>query len=107
MVLSAALLLGFANGILLIALWVIYLSFVHIGQDWYSYGWEIQLLETGFLGSLSLPPVGRPAVPKTAAASASDLVVPMVDFQNHARGWLDQASRRFLLAGSHLSLLSL
>lgn len=35
-VLSAALLLGFANGILLMALWVIYLSFVHVGQDWYS-----------------------------------------------------------------------
>ena len=60
-VLSAALLLGFANGILLIALWVIYLSFVHIGQDWYSYGWEIQLLETGFLAVFLCPLLdGRP-----------------------------------------------
>jgi len=60
-VLSAALLLGFANGILLIALWAIYLSFVHIGQDWYSYGWEIQLLETGFLAVFLCPLLdGRP-----------------------------------------------
>ena len=59
--LSAALLLGFANGILLIALWAIYLSFVHIGQDWYSYGWEIQLLETGFLAVFLCPLLdGRP-----------------------------------------------
>lgn len=54
-VLSAALLLGFANGLLLIALWAIYLSFVHVGQDWYSYGWEIQLLETGFLAVFLCP----------------------------------------------------
>ncbi|HEX2521152.1 MAG TPA: lipase maturation factor family protein, partial [Terriglobia bacterium] len=60
-VLSAALLLGFANGVLLIALWAIYLSFVHIGQDWYSYGWEIQLLETGFLAVFLCPFLdGRP-----------------------------------------------
>jgi Lipase maturation factor len=60
-VLSAALLLGFANGILLLSLWAIYLSFVHIGQDWYSYGWEIQLLETGFLAVFLCPLLdGRP-----------------------------------------------
>ena len=26
------------------------LSFIHVGQIWYAFGWEIQLLETGFLG---------------------------------------------------------
>ncbi len=30
-------------------LWVVYLSFVNIGQTWYGYGWESMLLETGFL----------------------------------------------------------
>ena len=30
-------------------LWVVYLSFVNIGQVWYGYGWESMLLETGFL----------------------------------------------------------
>jgi hypothetical protein len=59
--LSLVVLLGFANGILLAALWALYQSFVHIGQDWYGYGWEIQLLETGFLAIFLCPLVdGRP-----------------------------------------------
>jgi len=31
------------------------MSFVHVGQDWYGYGWEIQLLETGFLAIFLCP----------------------------------------------------
>jgi len=31
------------------------LSYVNIGQLWYSYGWEIQLLETGFLAIFLVP----------------------------------------------------
>src|SRR5437867_2352978 len=42
-VLSLVVLAGFANAILMAVLWALYLSFVHIGQDWYGYGWEIQL----------------------------------------------------------------
>jgi lipase maturation factor len=30
-------------------LWAIYLSFVNVGQIWYSFGWESMLLEVGFL----------------------------------------------------------
>lgn len=30
-------------------LWLLYLSFVNIGQTFYSFGWEILLLEAGFL----------------------------------------------------------
>src|SRR3989338_9319979 len=56
-ILSLLLLFGFANSILLLVLWALYMSFVHIGQDWYGYGWEIQLLETGFLAALLVPPV--------------------------------------------------
>lgn len=57
---------GFANGILLLVLWSLYLSFVPVGQDWYGYGWEIQLLETGFLAVFLAPFFdGRP-FPKTA-----------------------------------------
>jgi Lipase maturation factor len=60
-VLSLPVLFGFANAILLALLWALYLSFVHIGQDWYSYGWEIQLLETGFLAVFLCPLLdGRP-----------------------------------------------
>jgi Lipase maturation factor len=31
------------------AVWVLYLSFVNIGQTFYGFGWETLLLETGFL----------------------------------------------------------
>jgi Protein of unknown function (DUF1222). len=38
-----------------------YMSIVHIGQIWYGYGWEIQLLETGFLSIFLCPLLdGRP-----------------------------------------------
>ena len=30
-------------------LWFFYVSIVDVGQDWYGYGWEIQMCETGFL----------------------------------------------------------
>jgi hypothetical protein len=30
-------------------MWVLYLSFVNVGQTWYSFGWETLLLEAGFL----------------------------------------------------------
>jgi hypothetical protein len=52
---------GYANAILLAVLWALYMSFVHLGQDWYGYGWENQLLETGFLGIFLCPLLdGRP-----------------------------------------------
>jgi hypothetical protein len=59
--LSCLLLAGYANSILLAILWALYLSIVHVGQDWYGYGWEIQLLETGFLAIFFVPLLdGRP-----------------------------------------------
>ena len=59
--LSAAVMLGYANAIVMFALWALYMSIVNIGQDWYSYGWEMQLLETGFLGIFLCPMLdGRP-----------------------------------------------
>src|SRR5580693_4963431 len=59
--LSLVVLLGYANAIIMVLLWALYMSIVHIGQDWYSYGWEIQLLETGFLAIFLCPLLdGRP-----------------------------------------------
>ena len=59
--LSLVVLAGYANAILLTVLWAIYMSIVHIGQIWYGYGWEIQLLETGFLSIFLCPLLdGRP-----------------------------------------------
>lgn len=59
--LSVAVLLGYANGLVLLVLWALYTSIVNVGQLWYSYGWEIQLLETGFLAVFLCPLLdGRP-----------------------------------------------
>ncbi|XP_065706521.2 lipase maturation factor 1 isoform X1 [Patagioenas fasciata] len=46
---------GCANMVLMAVLWVLYLSLVNVGQIWYSFGWESQLLETGFLGMFLCP----------------------------------------------------
>jgi hypothetical protein len=59
--LSLVILGGYANALLLAVLWAMYMSIVHIGQIWYGYGWEIQLLETGFLSIFLCPLLdGRP-----------------------------------------------
>jgi len=54
-VLSLVVAAGFANAIVLGVLWVLYSSYVRIGSDWYGYGWEIQLIETGFLAIFLCP----------------------------------------------------
>jgi hypothetical protein len=59
--LSIVVLLGYANVIILVVLWFLYMSYVHIGQLFYSYGWEIQMIETGLLGAFLVPLFdGRP-----------------------------------------------
>ncbi len=63
--LSLLVVLGFANAILMTLIWFLYMSFVHIGQIWYGYGWEIQLLETGFLAIFLCPLIDPRPFPKT------------------------------------------
>lgn len=46
---------GYANAIMMFALFVLYLSLDLIGQDWCSYGWDSQILETGFLVMMLCP----------------------------------------------------
>jgi hypothetical protein len=59
--LSLLVVAGYANALVMAALWALYMSFVHIGQEWYGYGWEMQLLETGFLAIFLCPLLdGRP-----------------------------------------------
>jgi hypothetical protein len=55
LILSCIVIAGYANAPLLALLWALYMSFVHAGQDWYGYGWEIQLIETGFLAIFLCP----------------------------------------------------
>jgi len=65
-VLSCVVISGYANAVLLAVLWLLYMSFVHVGQDWYGYGWEIQLLETGFLAIFLCPLLDMRPFPKHA-----------------------------------------
>ncbi len=46
---------GATNAVLQLALWLLYMSFVHVGQIFYGYGWEIQLLETGLIAVFMCP----------------------------------------------------
>lgn len=55
LLLSAAVVLGASNAALMALLWFLYMSFVHIGQLFYGYGWEILLLEAGFLAIFLCP----------------------------------------------------
>jgi hypothetical protein len=64
--LSIVLIAGYANAPMMAALWFFYMSFVHIGQEWYGYGWEIQLLETGFLAIFLCPLIEMKPFPKRA-----------------------------------------
>ncbi len=69
--LALALLLGVENAPLLLCLWVIQISILHVGQRFYGFGWETQLLETTLLAALLCPwarvrPLGRQEPPFVA-----------------------------------------
>ncbi len=93
-ILSCVVLAGFANAPLMAVLWFLYMSFVHLGQEWYGYGWEIQLLETGFLAIFLCPLVDLRPFPETPSADPDHRTVPLADLSYHA--WLraDQDPRR-------------
>ena len=65
--LSCIVLAGFANAPMLTVLWFLYMSFTHVGQEWYGYGWEIQLTETGFLAIFLCPLIDMRPFPKREA----------------------------------------
>jgi hypothetical protein len=67
--LSVGLLLGFANVPLLATLWILYISYVHAGRTFYGYGWEILLLETGFLAIFLAPPGRLEPFPRSTPPS--------------------------------------
>jgi hypothetical protein len=46
---------GCANSIMMFLLWIAYFSITNVGQTWYSFGWECQLLEGGFLAIFLVP----------------------------------------------------
>ncbi|MDB5031417.1 lipase maturation factor family protein [Mucilaginibacter sp.] len=65
-ILSCVVAAGYANALLLAVLWFLYMSFVHVGQEWYGYGWEIQLSETGFLAIFLCPLLNLRPFPRQA-----------------------------------------
>ena len=65
-ILSLVVAAGYANAPLLTILWFLYMSIVHVGQEWYGYGWEIQLTETGFLAIFLCPLFEMRPFPKRA-----------------------------------------
>ncbi|HTV18471.1 MAG TPA: lipase maturation factor family protein [Polyangiaceae bacterium] len=77
--LGLAVVLGFGNAPAMFVLWALYGSFVHAGQTFYGYGWEMLLLEAGFLGIFLVPP-WRPlrelCWPRRAPPAAGALRVP-------------------------------
>jgi len=62
--LSLLVLAGFANAVVLLVLWLFYLSIVQAGQLFWGYGWESLLLETGFLAVFLAPPLDPRPFPK-------------------------------------------
>ena len=68
-VLSLVVVAGYANAPILGVLWFLYMSIVHAGQDWYGYGWEIQLTETGFLAIFLCPFLDMRPFPKRAPST--------------------------------------
>jgi hypothetical protein len=53
--LSAAVLIGYANALMLLVLWALQLSVISAGQTFYAFGWESQLAETAFLCAFLVP----------------------------------------------------
>ena len=79
---SLLLIFGIAPAVLLVVLFVLYLSLTIAGQDFFSFQWDVLLLETGFLSiffapwrlwprKLSLRP--GPPIPATAPVSQAGL----------------------------------
>ena len=56
--------LGYANVPMLLVLWGVYGSFERLGQTWFSFGWEMQILETTLLVAAMVHPYDpRPRPP--------------------------------------------
>ena len=77
------------------ALWLLYLSFVNVGQTFYGFGWETLLCEVGFFTIFA-------GASRMAPNMLADLDLAMDAVPPDVRRRPDQAARRFLLARSHL-----
>lgn len=53
--LSALVAFGVTNAAVMVTLWILYASFVNLGREFTSFGWEMQILETGILAAFLCP----------------------------------------------------
>ena len=68
---SVAVLVGYANLPMLLVLWAIYGSYTRVGQIWWEFGWEMQLLETTLLcAALTHPWDPRPLAARSPPTTA-------------------------------------
>jgi hypothetical protein len=74
-ILALALMMGLSHPIQLIVMWGLYMSIDHVGQRWYSFGWETQLLETGFLAVFLCPMTSVRAYPARSATPTAVIVL--------------------------------
>jgi hypothetical protein len=79
--LSLLVMFGYANSIILAILWFLYLSFTHIGQIFYGYGWEILLLEIGLLAVFFVPLFDARPFPKRPPSLAMVWLLRWVSFR--------------------------
>ena len=92
--LSLAVAAGFANAPMLFILWFLYMSICNIGQEWYGYGWEIQLLETGFLAIFLCPLIDPRPFPKREPPLLVIILFRWLICRIMFRRRADQTSRR-------------
>ena len=105
--LSLLVLAGYANALVLAVLCALQISVVDVGQDFYAFGWEIQLVETGFLCIFLCPLLdGRP-FPRRPPPAARRLAAALAGHAHHVGRRPHQAARRPLLARPHLPRLPL
>lgn len=75
LLLSLLVMAGWANSIILTALWGSYLSIVHVGQVFWGYGWEALLCEAGFLAIFLAPGWSLKPFPKASPPPAPVIVL--------------------------------
>ncbi|XP_048745410.2 lipase maturation factor 1-like [Ostrea edulis] len=60
---------GSANCFIMLSLWALYHSIVNVGSTWYGFGWESQILETGFLATFLCPVWNIHPIPRNTPTS--------------------------------------
>ena len=81
LVVSFAVMCGLANAPMMIALWILYGSFVRVGQTWFGFGWEYQILETGLIAAFLAPPLDPRPFPKDAPPLVGILLMRWLTFR--------------------------